>query len=72
VKINPRPLAQVLDDIEAGHPLTKALAEEAVASVAADGLASRAEAERLSRYADGTMSADKWAAMRPMLEKLHD
>lgn len=60
VNRTPRPLRDIVRDLEVRDVrMSKALAEEAIASVAADGVASRDEARILEAYADGPMSYAK-------------
>jgi hypothetical protein len=52
--VTPRPLRDIVRDLEVRDvKMTKAIAEEAAASVAADGIVSRDEARLLEPYADG-------------------
>jgi hypothetical protein len=63
--VNPRPLSTLLSAITSGRErVSQKLAEEAVASVAADGLVTKAEADALEPFADGLYSARKEKAER--------
>jgi hypothetical protein len=54
VPSHPRPLRDIVRDLEVRDvKMTRAIAEEAAASVAADGIISRDEARMLEPYADG-------------------
>ncbi len=54
VSIEPRPLRDVIRDLEYRDvPVSKKLAEEALAAIAADGLVTKDEIDRLEVYGDG-------------------
>jgi hypothetical protein len=59
-RINARPLSDILSDIAVGDKrITQKLAEEAVASVAADGVVSKSEVDQLEPYANGSYDESK-------------
>jgi hypothetical protein len=60
-RVQPRSLTEILSQLDR-KPITKALAEEAIAAVAADGVASRSEVDALDGYANGVYDSRKQQA----------